>query len=64
MRRRRAARIADIVVDVAKLRDYCLSDSHPRGRHKARVLRSRLGLTTGDAEWLRDQLLRAAQSEL
>jgi uncharacterized protein DUF6883 len=60
---RRAARIADVVVDVAKLREYCLSDRHPRGRRKARVLRSRLGLTADDAEWLRDQLLQAAQSQ-
>jgi len=61
--RRRAARIKDIVVDVAKLRDYCLSDSHPRGRHKARVLRSRLGLTANDAESLCDLLVRAARSQ-
>lgn len=25
------------IVELAKLRDYCLSQSHPRGRHKARV---------------------------
>ena len=25
------------VVEIEKLRDYCLSSSHPRGRHKARV---------------------------
>lgn len=60
---RQAARIANIVVDVAKLRDYCLSDSHPRGRHKARVFRSRLGLTANDAELLRDLLVRAARSQ-
>ena len=34
-----------IIVDLAKLRDYCLNEEHPRGRHKARVFRSRLGLT-------------------
>jgi hypothetical protein len=47
-------------VDLAKLRDYCLNVSHPRGRHKARVFRSRLGLTTKDAELLRQALLNAA----
>lgn len=52
--------VGSIVVDLAKLRDYCLSDAHPRGRHKARVFRSRLGLTAGDAEWLRRTLLDAA----
>jgi hypothetical protein len=50
-----------VVVEIAKLRDYCLSDTHPRGRHKARVFRSRLGLTAGDAEWLRRSLLAAAR---
>ncbi len=41
------------VVDLAKLRDYCLSEVHPRGKHKARVFRVALGLTTQDAEELR-----------
>ena len=48
------------MVEVAKLRDYCLSDVHPRGRHKARVFRSRLGLTAVDAELLRKTLLDVA----
>jgi hypothetical protein len=50
-----------IIIDVAKLRDYCLSPSHPHGRHKARVLRSRLGLQPNDAERLREALLNAAR---
>ena len=53
-------RFGSIVVEIAKLRDYCLSDTHPRGRHKARVFRARLGLTAADAEWLRRALLDAA----
>ncbi len=48
------------VVDIAKLRDYCLNDQHPRGRHKARVFASALGLTVADADMLRHALLRAA----
>jgi hypothetical protein len=32
------------VVDVAKLRDYCLNPGHARGRHKARVFASVLGI--------------------
>lgn len=56
-----AQRFDRIVVDVAKLRDYCLSETHPRGRHKARVFRSRLGLTSADAESLRQTLLDAAR---
>jgi hypothetical protein len=44
-------------IDVAKLRDYCLSPAHPRGRHKARLFQSALGLVQADAEWLRQALL-------
>ncbi|MGP0074690.1 MAG: DUF6883 domain-containing protein [Bryobacteraceae bacterium] len=53
----------DAVVDLGKLRDYCLSSSHPRGRHKARVFASVLGLTQTDAESLRQRLLQAASDE-
>ena len=53
----------DAVVEVRKLRDYCLSPDHPRGRHKARVFASALGLTADDAEELRTALLSAALSE-
>jgi hypothetical protein len=31
------------VVDIAKLRDYCLNKDHLRGRHKARVFAAVLG---------------------
>jgi len=48
------------VVDIAKLRDYCLSPAHLRGRHKARVFRSALGLTAKDAPRLQQALLDAA----
>ena len=49
------------IVDVVKLRDYCLNPAHPRGRHKARVFASVLGLTAVDAEFLREALFRAAR---
>ena len=48
------------IVDIVKLRDYCLNSLHPRGRHKARVFASILGLTSADVEFLRVELLRAA----
>ncbi len=51
------------VVEIRKLRDYCLSHEHPRGRHKARVFRAALGLEAEDAEVLRAALLSAARSE-
>ena len=51
---------ANAVVDIGKLRDYCLSAQHPEGRHKARVFLSVLGLTSADAAKLREIFLTAA----
>jgi len=51
------------VVDIAKLRDYCLSVAHVRGRHKARVFLAVLGLTSTDAAFLRNRLLQAARED-
>jgi hypothetical protein len=48
------------VVDVEKLRDYCLNPEHRRGCHKARVFKASLGLTSDHAEDLRRALLAAA----
>lgn len=48
------------ILDIRKLEDYCLSPSHPRGRHKAWVFGQALGLQQSDAAWLRDALLEAA----
>jgi hypothetical protein len=50
------------VVDVSKLRDYCLSETHPRGRHKARVFGARLGLGVADAEFIQQRLLEAVSA--
>jgi hypothetical protein len=49
-------------VDVAKLRDYSLNPSHPRGRHKARVFLAALGLMAADADDLCAALLAAART--
>lgn len=51
------------LLDVTKLSDYCLSPSHPRGRHKAKVFRSALGMGPDDAVLLKKLLLRAAREE-
>lgn len=51
------------VVEIEKLRDYCLSSSHPRGRHKARVFVTALGITADDAEELRQAILSAVLTE-
>jgi hypothetical protein len=48
------------ILDIRKLEDYCLSRTHPRGRHKARVFEQALGLHQEDAAWLRANLLEAA----
>jgi hypothetical protein len=51
------------VVEMAKLTDYCLNEQHARGRHKARVFASALGITREDAEVLRQRLLDAAAEQ-
>lgn len=48
------------VVDIEKLRDYCLNLDHPRGRHKARRFLSVLGIAREHATELRRVLLRVA----
>jgi hypothetical protein len=51
------------VVEVRKLRDYGLNPQHPRGRHKARVSSSALGLTAADCDSLQRALLLAARNQ-
>jgi hypothetical protein len=51
------------VVDVRKLRDYCLNVEHPRGQHKARVFKSALGWTADQAKDVRRRLLEAVLHE-
>lgn len=47
------------VVDIEKLKGYCLNPQHSRGRNKARVFAS-VGIRDGDADELRVALLAAA----
>jgi hypothetical protein len=51
------------IVEIEKLRDYCLNLDHPRGRHKARVFLSVLGMTAAHCEELRAALIEAALNE-
>ena len=51
------------VVDIRKLRDYCLDPDNFRGSSKARVFASALGLTRADAPHLREKLLEVARTE-
>jgi hypothetical protein len=46
------------VIEIEKLRDYCLNPNHPTGKHKARGFALYLGLQQEDAEWLRTQILK------
>jgi hypothetical protein len=48
------------IVDIRKIRNYCLSKDHPRGKHKAHVFESALGLTASESEDLRNALRKAA----
>jgi hypothetical protein len=48
------------VVEIGKLRDYCLNPRHPRGRHKARMFAQKLGLSAEHASVLQTALLAAA----
>ncbi len=47
------------VIDIRKLRDYCLNPNHPVGKHKARVFQEKLGVTANDAEHLRELIVEA-----
>lgn len=49
------------VVDIRKLRDYCLNPLHDDGKHKARLFAA-VGITATDAEALRDTLLRMVKT--
>lgn len=51
------------VVDIEKLRDYCLNPNHPKGKHKARLFQLKLGYGRGDAQLLRELILQAILTE-
>lgn len=50
------------IVDIRKLRDYCLNSMHEHGKHKARLFIAALGMTADDAEELRSTLLDAIKT--
>jgi hypothetical protein len=51
---------ARAIVEIRKLREYCLNPQHPRGRNKARVFAS-AGIREADAEELKTALRAAAR---
>lgn len=50
------------VVEDAKLLQYCLSPTHPRGKHKAKLFEAALGITAANAHLLKSSLLSAARA--
>jgi hypothetical protein len=50
------------VVDIRKLRDYCLNPEHDDGKHKARLFLSSLGMTADHAEELQQILLEVVKT--
>jgi hypothetical protein len=50
------------IVDDKKLLDYCLSPTHARGRHKARLFAAATGLTRHHLILLRRKLMDAART--
>ena len=51
------------VVDIRKMREYCLNPQHHRGKHKARLFTSLLDMDVDDAEGLRNALLEAVKNQ-
>jgi hypothetical protein len=50
------------VFDIGKLRNYCLNSAHSKGKDKARVFMSALGVKQTDALWLRAEILKRLPS--
>jgi len=45
-------------VDIEKLTGYCLNEEHPIGKEKAIVFKSALGIASGNANLLKDAILK------
>ena len=50
------------IIDIRKLRDYCLNAEHDDGKHKARLFSSILGMKSDNAEELRQILLEIVKT--
>ncbi len=48
------------IVDIRKIRDYCLNPRHDEGKHKARLFAA-VGIMVDDAEALRELLLQGVK---
>jgi len=50
------------IVDIRKLRDYCLNPMHDDGKHKARLFVAAIGITAKHADELRNKLLQVVKT--
>lgn len=50
------------VISIDKLRDYCLNNEHYRGKHKARIFKSILGIEKKDAGILKGIIEKAIKT--
>jgi len=55
----RLPRAHEATIPTGKLVGYVLDPGHERGRHKARVFASALGIAAGDWRYLHDRILEA-----
>ncbi len=46
-------------IDIKKLENYCLNPLHPRGKHKAKVFASALGLTKENSIELKEEIVKS-----
>lgn len=51
------------IVEIGKLRDYCLDLEHSDGKHKAHQFYVKIGMRVDNAEELREALLQAVQTD-
>ena len=50
-------------IDIKKLENYCLNPLHPRGKHKAKVFASALGLTKENSMELKEEIVKSISEE-
>ena len=50
------------IVDIRKLRDYCLNPMHDDGKHKARLFATAIGITARHANELREELIQIVKT--
>ena len=51
------------IVDIRKLREYCLNPQNEEGKHKAYQFYVKIGMRVDNAEELRDALLQAVLTD-